>query len=85
MSGSHDVEVGGVVVDVPVDAVLDSVGACVVLVGVAADGLVGEAQGGEVEFSVVEPFGDGVVEVAAEVVGVGRSPRWCRRGGVCIG
>ena len=38
-----------------------------VLVGVAADGLVGEAQGGEVEFSVVEPFGDGVVEVAAEV------------------
>lgn len=67
MSGSHDVEVGGVVVDVPVDAVLDSVGACVVLVGVAADGLVGEAQGGEVEFSVVESFGDGVVEVAAEV------------------
>ena len=46
VSGSHDVEVGGVVVDVPVDAVLDSVGACVVLVGVAADGLVGEAQGG---------------------------------------
>ena len=38
-----------------------------VLVGVAADGLVGEAQGGEVEFSVVESFGDGVVEVAAEV------------------
>ena len=67
VSGSHDVEVGGVVVDVPTDAVLDSVGACVVLVGVAADGLVGEAQGGEVEFSVVEPFGDGVVEVAAEV------------------
>lgn len=67
VSGSHDVEVGGVVVDVPVDAVLDSVGACVVLVGVAADGLVGEAQGGEVEFSVVESFGDGVVEVAAEV------------------
>ena len=67
LSGSHDVEVGGVVVDVPVDAVLDSVGACVVLVGVAADGLVGEAQGGEVEFSVVESLGDGVVEVAAEV------------------
>ena len=67
VSGSHDVEVGGVVVDVPVDAVLDSVGACVVLVGVAADGLVGEAQGGEVKFSVVESFGDGAVEVAAEV------------------
>ena len=38
-----------------------------VLVGVAADGLVGEAEAGEVEFSVVESLGDGVFEVAAEV------------------
>ena len=37
-AGSHDVEVVGVVVAVSADAVLDSVGACVVLVGVVVEG-----------------------------------------------
>lgn len=63
MSGSHDVEVGGVVVAVSADAVFDHVVARVVLVGVVAEGHIAEPVGAEVEFAVVgelaEPVGGG--------------------------